>query len=119
MQYGLLIHGRPGSRKTTLARRLLEATHGQIQHIVLDPEGEFYTLREKFDYVLVAQAGGDVVADLGHTKTLHQREQYGKRPARRLLAVGVSAVIDLYELEHADRDRFVKWFCEALVEAPR
>jgi hypothetical protein len=26
-----------------------------VQHLILDVEGEFYTLREKFDYVLAAR----------------------------------------------------------------
>ena len=45
-----------GGGKSGLLRRLLEQTHGSIQHIILDVEDEFYTLRERYDYVI---AGGD------------------------------------------------------------
>jgi hypothetical protein len=35
---------------------MLESTHGRMQHFVLDVEDELFTLRERFDYVLI---GGD------------------------------------------------------------
>ena len=30
----------------TFRRLLVEPTHGRVQHLVIDPEGEFHTLRE-------------------------------------------------------------------------
>src|SRR5881628_1850095 len=51
-----------GGGKSGLIRRLLEVTHGRIQHIVLDVEDEFYTLREHFDYVIAGGDGGDAPA---------------------------------------------------------
>lgn len=104
----LLVQAQSGGGKTTLLRRILEQSHGKVQQIVIDPEGEFYTLREKFDYV-IAGKGGDCAADPRSAKLL----------ARRLLELGVSAVCDLYELKAHDRIRFVRAFLEALVEAPR
>ncbi|HET6372680.1 MAG TPA: hypothetical protein VFG76_05200, partial [Candidatus Polarisedimenticolia bacterium] len=46
-----------GGGKSWCLRRILEQTHGAIQHLVIDPEGEFASLRERFDYVHAAKHG--------------------------------------------------------------
>lgn len=48
----LLVQANSGGGKSWAIRRLLEQTHGHVQQIVLDPEGEFSSLREKHDYIL-------------------------------------------------------------------
>ena len=58
----LLIQANSGGGKTRTIRRLLEQTHGKVQHLVIDPEGEYQTLRKRFDYVLAAPKGGDTAA---------------------------------------------------------
>lgn len=105
----LLLQANSGGGKSWALRRLLEQTHGKVQHLVLDVEGEFHTLRERFDYVLAARTGGDTLADVRSAPLL----------GRRLLELGVSAILDLYELKSHDRIRFVRLFLEALIEAPR
>src|SRR3990167_4187349 len=105
----LLVQASSGQGKTRTIRRLLEQTHGQVQQLVIDPEGEYHTLREHFDYVLAAPKGGDVVA--------HPR--YAKMLAEELLKLGVSAIMDIYELNPDDRRLFVKNVLMALVDAPR
>lgn len=105
----LLIQANSGAGKSWALRRLLEQTSGQVQQIVIDPEGEFATLRERFDYVLAAKTGGDTLADPRTAKLL----------AERLLELGVSAVLDIYELKAHERVRFVRLFLEALVDAPK
>ena len=55
----LLIQANSGGGKSWVIRRLLEQTHGKTQQIILDIEGDFSTLREKYDYVLAAK-GGDI-----------------------------------------------------------
>jgi hypothetical protein len=109
MESRLLIQAQSGGGKSRTLRRILEQTHGKVQQIVIDPEGEFSTLREKFDYVLAAPTGGDALA---HPRTAAML-------AERLLELGVSAVVDLYELKPALRIEFVKLFFEALVNAPK
>ena len=104
----LLVQGRSGGGKSWTLRRILEQTHGSIQHLVLDPEGEFASLRERFDYVLAGK-GGDIAADPSTAALL----------AHRLLELRVSAVLDLYELKAQDRRRFVRLFLEALVNSPK
>src|SRR5204863_987249 len=59
----MLVQANSGGGKSWVIRRLLEQTHGHVQQLVLDHEGEFHTLREKFGYILVARSGGDVAAD--------------------------------------------------------
>jgi len=105
----MLVQASSGQGKTRTIRRILEQTHGQVQHLVIDPEGEYHTLREKFDYVLAAPKGGDVVAS----------PRYAKLLAEELLRLNVSAILDIYELNPDDRRLFVKNFVMALVESPR
>ena len=52
-----LVQANSGAGKSWLLRRLLEQTHGKVQQIVLDVEGEFSSLREKFDYILAGKEG--------------------------------------------------------------
>lgn len=110
----LLVQSNSGGGKSWAVRRILEQTHGHAQQIVLDSEGEFFTLREKFDFVLAGR-GGDCQAHPRSAATL----------ARKLLELGVSAVIDLSDLPHADpmrhvdRATFVANFCRGMLDAPR
>lgn len=105
----LLIQANSGGGKSHTLRRLLEETYGKVQHLVIDPEGEFPTLRERFGYVIAARSGGDTAADPRSAKLL----------AEKLLAIGASAILDIYELKAHERIRFVRLFLEALVDAPK
>ncbi len=58
----LLVQANSGGGKSWLLRRLLEQSHSKVQQIVIDLEGEFATLREKYDYVLAGKEG-DTPAD--------------------------------------------------------
>ncbi len=103
----LLVQANSGGGKSYAIRRLCEQTFGLVQHIIIDREGEFYTLREKHDYALFGK-GHDGPADLKSAALL----------ARRLLELKLSAIVDIYEL--GDRQsQFVKVFLESLVTAPR
>ena len=102
----LLIQANSGGGKSWLLRLIAE--RAGIQTIVLDNEGEFASLREAVDVLLVG-AGGELPADPRHAALL----------ARRLLEYKVSAVVDLYELKLPDRRRFVKLFLESLIHLPR
>jgi hypothetical protein len=104
----LLVQANSGGGKSWLLRLIAEKVGGKIPTIVLDPEGEFATLREKVDFLLVGP-GGEVPADPRSASLL----------ARRLLELRVSAVIDLVEMKLHDRRRFVRAFCEALRDAPK
>lgn len=105
----LLVQANSGGGKSWLLRRLLEQSHGKLQQLVVDVEGEFHTLREKGDYILAARTGGDTLAEPRTAALL----------ARKLLELGVSAVIDIYDLRKDERVRFVKLFLEAVVDSPK
>lgn len=105
----LLIQASSGGGKSFLLRRLLEQTHGQTQQIIIDVEGEFASLREKFDYVYAAKDGGDTTVDPRGAALL----------AERLLELKVSAILDIYELAHHQRIIFVQRFIDALINAPK
>ena len=54
----LLVQAMSGGGKSWAIRRLCEQSYGQVQQIVLDLEGEFPTLRERFpDYVIASKGG--------------------------------------------------------------
>jgi hypothetical protein len=105
----MLLQANSGGGKSWAIRRILEQTHGQVQQIVIDVEDEFYTLREQYDYVLVRREEGDCVPEVRSAGLL----------ARRLLELGVSAIISIYEMKHHERISFVKAFLDAMVNAPK
>ncbi|HEX7828668.1 MAG TPA: DUF87 domain-containing protein [Thermoanaerobaculia bacterium] len=105
----MLLQANSGGGKSRALRSLLEETHGKVQQLVIDPEGEFATLREKFDYVLAAKTGGDVQASPRTAKLL----------CRRLVELSASAVLDLYDLALFERREFVKVFLTELMALPR
>ncbi len=104
----LLIQANSGGGKSWLIRRLLEQTHGKVQQIVLDLEGEFSTLREEYDYLLVGK-NGEIPVNIQTAELL----------ATKLLKLNVSTIIDLSELKKHERITFVKRFLDSLVDAPR
>ena len=104
----MLVQGSSGSGKTVAVKRLLEQTHGKVQHLVLDVEDEYPPLREKFDYVL-AGGGRDCPADARSAALL----------ARKLLELGQSAIVNLHELKAPERAKVVRLFIESLMSAPK
>ena len=104
----LLIQANSGGGKSWLIRRLLEQSHGQVQQIVLDLEGEFTTLRDKYDYLLVGK-DGEIPTNIQTSELL----------ARKLLELNISTIVDLSELKHHERILFVKRFLDSLINAPR
>lgn len=105
----LLLQANSGGGKSWALRRLLEQTAGQVQQLVIDPEGEFATLREHYDFVIAAAHDGDALA---HPRT-------AAILARRLLETGVSAILDIYDLKAHERQSFVRQFLDALTNAPK
>jgi hypothetical protein len=102
------IQANSGGGKSWLLRKLAEQAISRVQVIVLDPEGEFATLREKHDLILAGREG-EVPTDPRAAGLL----------ARKLAELNVSAVVDLYDLAPPERRRFVRLFLESLVEVPK
>lgn len=100
----LLIQAASGGGKSYLIRKLIEETTGQVQHAILDPEGEFNDLAAQLGYELADQAPNP--EDAGDI-------------ALAMLKSGKSLIVDLYELAQDDRILFVKNFLNALMNSPR
>lgn len=105
---GMVILANSGGGKSYAIRRIAEQAVKNVQVIILDPEGEFASLRTKFDFILAGK-DADVPVEVRSAGLL----------ATKLLQLGTSAVVDLYELHPKERQRFVKLFCEALVNCPK
>lgn len=105
----LLIEADSGSGKSWTIRKMSEECSGKVQQILIDPEGDFITLREKYPFALVSKTGGDIPLNLRYAEAL----------AHKILETGISVIIDLYEFKQHEREQFVKVFCEALMNAPK
>ncbi len=49
----LLVQGNSGSGKSHLLRRLLEQSAGHVQQAIIDPEGDFVGLAERYGHVVI------------------------------------------------------------------
>lgn len=101
----LLIQASSGYGKSRTIRKFAETISGRVQQILLDREGDFVTLRERFDFALISVEGGDIPLSVRYAETI----------AVKLMETRMSAVIDLYELKIDERVLFVKRFCNALI----
>lgn len=109
METRLMVESDSGSGKSRALRKMAEECSGKVQQIIIDPEGEFVTLREKYPFALVCKVGGDIPLNMRYAEAL----------AHKILETGISVIIDLYDLKQPDREQFIKLFCEALMDAPK
>jgi len=103
-----LICANSGGGKSFTVRKLMEEAHGKVLSIILDIEGEFKTLREQFDFLLIGDEG-DVPLSLKSAHLL----------PKKILELNVSAIIDISDLKRQERIQYVKKFLEAMMEVPR
>jgi hypothetical protein len=101
----LLVQGNSGSGKSHLLRRLLEECAGQVQQIVIDPEGDFVTLADAFGHVVI-DAGAYSAREI-------------EALAARVRQHRASVVLALDELEVEAQIRCAALFLTALFDAPR
>lgn len=104
----LLVQANSGGGKSWLLRRLAEQLFGRVPVFIIDPDGDFSTLREKFGFVLAGK-GGETPADCRSAALL----------AEKLLELNASAICDLYELKPHERHKWVRLFLESLMNAPK
>ncbi len=101
----LLVQGNSGSGKSHLLRRLLERSAGEVQQLVIDPEGDFVTLADRYGHVPVEAAD--------------HSERDIARLATRVREHRASVVLSLEGLEAEGQMRCAAAFLSALFEAPR
>src|ERR1700753_2638879 len=81
----LLVQGNSGSGKSHLLSRLLEGSAPWVQQVIVDPEGDFVTLADRFGHIVV-DGGAHSEAEL-------------RRLALRVREQRVSVVLTLEGLE--------------------
>jgi len=101
----LLVQGNSGSGKSHLLRRLLEQSAPWVQQAIIDPEGDFVTLAERFGHVVIDAAA--------HTEAALQRI------AARVREHRVSVVLDLEGLDAELQMRRSAAFLGGLFEIDR
>ncbi|MFO1151609.1 MAG: ATP-binding protein [Alsobacter sp.] len=100
----LLVQGNSGSGKSYLLRRLLEQSAAWVQQAIIDPEGDFVTLAERFGHVVVDAARSE--AEL-------------VRVAQRVRQHRASVVLNLEGLDTEGQMRCAAAFLGGLFEAER
>ena len=100
----LLVQGNSGSGKSHLLRRLLEQSAPWVQQVIIDPEGDFVTLADKY---------GHVVVDGDRTEA----ELIGI--ATRIRQHRVSCVLTLEGLDIEEQMRAAGTFLNGLFDADR
>lgn len=100
----LLVQGNSGSGKSHLLRRLLEQSAGWVQQVIIDPEGDFVTLADRYGHVVIE----------------------GERTEAELLGIAarvrqhrVSCVLSLEGLDVEDQMRSAGIFLNGLFDADR
>jgi len=101
----LLVQGNSGSGKSYLLRRLLEQSATHVQQCIIDPEGDFVTLAEKYGHVVVEAAD--------HTESALQRI------AARVRQHRVSVVLNLEGADVEMQMRLAAAFLGGLFDAER
>ncbi|WP_033920912.1 ATP-binding protein [Sphingomonas sp. 37zxx] len=101
----LLVQGNSGSGKSHLLRRLLERSAPHVQQVIIDPEGDFVTLSERYGHVVV-EAGEYSAAEI-------------LRFAGRCREHRASVVLSLEGLEAEGQMRTAAAFLGGLFDAPR
>jgi hypothetical protein len=104
----MLVMANSGAGKSYLVRKILEESHGKVMSIILDFEGEFKSLREKYDYLLIGN-DGDVEINLKSAHLL----------PKKLLELNIPTIVDISDFKRHERIAYVKKFLEALMEVPR
>ena len=100
----LLVQGNSGSGKSHLLRRLLEQSAAHVQQVIVDPEGDFASLADRYGHIVID--GDRSVAEL---------ECIGQRVRQHR----VSAVLSLENLDAEMQMRAAALFLNALFDAER
>ncbi|GGH09250.1 ATP-binding protein [Alsobacter metallidurans] len=100
----LLVQGNSGSGKSHLLRRLLEQSASWVQQAIIDPEGDFVTMADRFGHLVVDAA---------------QSENDLQRIAARVRQHRASVVLNLEGLDVEGQMRCAAAFLGGLFDADR
>ncbi|OKL45707.1 helicase HerA domain-containing protein [Pseudovibrio exalbescens] len=100
----LLVQGNSGSGKSHLLRRLMEQSAPWVQQVVIDPEGDFVTLADKFGHVVI-------------DATMSEREL--TMIAARVRQHRISVILNLEELEPDKQLKATASFLNGLFDIDR
>ncbi len=103
-----LICANSGGGKSYAVRKILEESSNKVMSIILDVEGEFRTLREKYDFLLIGNEG-DVPLNMKSASLI----------PKKIMELQVSTIIDISDLKRNERIKYVKDFLEGLMELKR
>lgn len=113
IQSRVLVEGDSGSGKSYFICDIVEKTHGKIQQIIIDPEGEYFPLRNTFDdYLLIGKSTDIVKVDI------EINVKYAKKLVDRILESGANVILDLSEIPE-ERVHFVKEFLNSIINASK
>ncbi|MGG6429822.1 helicase HerA domain-containing protein [Acetobacter ghanensis] len=101
----LLVQGNSGSGKSHLLRRLLEQSARMVQQAIIDPEGDFVSLAEKFGHLVIDGADHSEMA-------LHAAGE-------RMRMHRASVVLNLEGLDADQQMRWAAAFLGGMFEVPR
>jgi uncharacterized protein len=101
----LLVQGNSGSGKSHLLRRLLEQAAGHVQQVVIDPEGDFVTLSDRYGHLAIEAS--------------EHSERDVTRFASRIREHRASVVLSLEGLEVEGQMKCAAAFLNGLFDAPR
>ncbi|MGK6354257.1 helicase HerA domain-containing protein [Sphingomonas sp. DT-207] len=101
----LLVQGNSGSGKSHLLRRLLEQAAGHVQQVVIDPEGDFVTLSDRYGHLAIEAS--------------EHSERDVARFASRIREHRASVVLSLEGLEAEGQMKCAAAFLNGLFDAPR
>lgn len=101
----LLVQGNSGSGKSHLLRRLLEQTASLVQQVIVDPEGDFVTLAEEYNHLVI--------------ETDTQTEASLRVAGERARMHRASVILNLEQSEPDGQLRAVGAFLSGMFETPR
>ncbi|AHJ66411.1 putative ATP-binding protein [Granulibacter bethesdensis CGDNIH4] len=101
----LLVQGNSGSGKSHLLRRMLEQSANWVQQAIIDPEGEFVTLAESYNHLIIQAEG--------------RSEAWLQRTAERVRQHRASVVLSLEGLDTDIQMRAAAAFLGGLFDADR
>ncbi len=89
----ILWEGDSGSGKSHGMVGMIEETDGLAQRIIIDPEGEYFPLKDNFQFLLIGQKTEQVTPNV----ILNLNDVYVDKLIKKLIEISSDAIIDLSE----------------------